>query len=107
MYVRKYTKLLMEEVLSSTQNFSVSISRLFIIKIARNNCFITIVILFTKIFTYLTFDLLFHDGSPYHIETSPVNCSANQQADFYMIRISFMKELNCWSIQNNYIVAML
>ena len=26
---------------------------------------------------------LFHDGSPYHIETSPLICAANQCTEFY------------------------
>ena len=29
---------------------------------------------------------LFHDGGPYHIETSPLICSANQWTGFYDIR---------------------
>ena len=37
--------------------------------------------------------LLFHVGGPYHIETSPLICSANQWADFCMIETSVMKEL--------------
>ena len=36
---------------------------------------------------------LFHDGGRYHIETSPVICSANQWTGFYMITASVMKEL--------------
>ena len=36
---------------------------------------------------------LFHDGSPYHIETSPLICNANQSTGFCMIRSSVMKEL--------------
>ena len=35
----------------------------------------------------------FHDGGRYHIETSPLICSANQWAGFYMITASVMKEL--------------
>ena len=31
--------------------------------------------------------------SPYHIETSPLMCSANQWAGFFKIGISVMKEL--------------
>ena len=37
---------------------------------------------------------LFHDGGRYHIETSPLICSANQWTDFYMLTTSVMKELN-------------
>ena len=36
---------------------------------------------------------LFHDGGRYHIETSPLTCSANQRTGFYMISASIMKEL--------------
>ena len=34
--------------------------------------------------------LLFHDGRPYYIETSPLICRANQWTDFYMIGNSIM-----------------
>ena len=37
--------------------------------------------------------LLFHDGGPYHIETSPLIYSANQWTGFYMKGTSIMKEL--------------
>ena len=37
---------------------------------------------------------LFHDGGPYHIETSRLICRANQWTSFYKIRTSVMKELN-------------
>ena len=33
----------------------------------------------------------FHEGGPYHIETSPLICEANQWTGFYMIVISVMK----------------
>ena len=36
---------------------------------------------------------LFHDGGPYHIETSRLICRVNQWTVFYMIGTSFMKEL--------------
>ena len=36
----------------------------------------------------------FHDGGRYHIETSPLICSANQWTGFYTIMASVMKELN-------------
>ena len=39
---------------------------------------------------------LFHDGGPYHIETIPLICRANQWNGFYMIGTSVMKELMCW-----------
>ena len=35
----------------------------------------------------------FHDGGPYHIETSPLICSANQWTGFYMVGTSAMKKL--------------
>ena len=34
-----------------------------------------------------------HDGDRYHIETSPLTCSANQWTGFYMITVSIMKEV--------------
>ena len=37
---------------------------------------------------------LFHDGDPYHIETSPLIRRANQRTGFYMTGISVMKDLN-------------
>ena len=36
----------------------------------------------------------FLDRGPYHIETSPLICKANQWTSFYMIVASVMKELN-------------
>ena len=36
---------------------------------------------------------LFHDGGPYHIETSPLTYHANQSTGFYMTGTSVMKEL--------------
>ena len=36
---------------------------------------------------------VFHDGSPYHIDTSPMVCTANQWIGSYMIGTSVMKEL--------------
>ena len=41
---------------------------------------------------------LFHDGDRYHIETSPLICSANQWTGFFMIMASVMKELNMCDI---------
>ena len=35
----------------------------------------------------------FHGGDPFHIETSPLICSANQWTDFYMIGTYVIKEL--------------
>ena len=37
--------------------------------------------------------LTLHRGGPYHIETSPLICGANQWTGFYMIGIPVMKEL--------------
>ena len=39
------------------------------------------------------FLLLFHDGGPYHIETSPLIFRASQWAGFYVIGTSVMEEL--------------
>ena len=43
---------------------------------------------------------LFHNAGPYHIETSPLICIANQWTGFYMIGASVMKELNLSCIQD-------
>ena len=40
---------------------------------------------------------LFHDGGPYHIETSLLVCSTNQLTGFYMIGTSVKTELMCYS----------
>ena len=37
---------------------------------------------------------LFHDGDRYHVESSPLICSAYQWTAFYMITASVMKELS-------------
>ena len=34
-----------------------------------------------------------HDGGPYHVETSPLICTAISWIGFYLIGTSFMKEL--------------
>ena len=34
-----------------------------------------------------------HEGGPYHIETSPLICSANQWTGVYMIGTSLMQKL--------------
>ena len=44
---------------------------------------------------FQTFTQLFHDGGPYHIETSPLNCSLYQWTSLYMIGTSVMKKLSC------------
>ena len=36
---------------------------------------------------------LFHDGDPYHIETSPLVCFPNQWTGLYMVGTSVIKEL--------------
>ena len=41
-------------------------------------------------------DQLFHDGGRYHIETSPLICSANQWTGFYMITAPVIKEFKDW-----------
>ena len=46
--------------------------------------------LLIKCITVLSF---FHDGGPYHIETRPLICSANQWTGFYMIGTFVMKGL--------------
>ena len=37
--------------------------------------------------------LLFHDGGPHYVETSPLICSGNQWTGFYWIVTFVMKEL--------------
>ena len=46
-----------------------------------------------RLFSKRTITLLFHDGGRYHIETSPLICSANQWTGFYMLTASVMKVL--------------
>ena len=41
---------------------------------------------------------LFHDGGPYHIETSLLICRANQLTGFCMIGTFAMKELTALSL---------
>ena len=41
----------------------------------------------------ITLLAFFHDGGPYHTETSPLIRRANQWTGFYMIGTSVMKEL--------------
>ena len=42
----------------------------------------------------ITVSLTFlHDGNPYHIETSPLSCFANQWTGFGITRTSVVKEL--------------
>ena len=36
----------------------------------------------------------FNDGGSYHIETTPLNCRANQWTSLYMIETSVVKELS-------------
>ena len=38
--------------------------------------------------------LFFYDGGRYHIETSPLSCSANRWTGFYMLTAYVIKELN-------------
>ena len=47
-----------------------------------------------------------HDKGPYHLETSPLICRANQLTGFYIIRTSAIKELviafaPVWHRENN------
>ena len=46
------------------------------------------------IFNFSSFFFNFHDGGRYHIETSPLICSANQWTGFYLISASVVKELS-------------
>ena len=46
---------------------------------------------------------IFHDGGPYHIETSLLICYITQWTGFYMTGTFVMKELNHTYMQNNYL----
>ena len=46
-----------------------------------------------KVFTANALILLFYDGCPYYIETSPMICFVNQWIGFYMIGTIVIKEL--------------
>ena len=43
---------------------------------------------------------LFHNRGPYHIETNPLICSANQWTGFYMIGSCVIKELRGLNPEN-------
>ena len=62
---------------------------------------------FRLVFLYLTLNIfnfvllghkLFHDGDPYHKETSSLIFRANQWTGFYMIATSVIKELNVLTV---------
>ena len=44
---------------------------------------------------------LFHDRGPFHIETGPLICSANEWTGFYMIGTSVLKELKYLSLKTD------
>ena len=50
-------------------------------------------------FYYQMSNQLFYHGGPYHIETSPLICRANQWTGFYMIGTFVMNELK-WSCES-------
>ena len=39
---------------------------------------------------------IFHEGSPYHVETSPLICRANHWTGVYVMGTSVMKELKAF-----------
>ena len=55
---------------------------------------------FAKVFVRVIINSFMAEVPPYHIETSPLICSANEWTGFYMIRTSVMKELTL-SFQND------
>ena len=57
-------------------------------------CGVKICTLFTffNVYFFSCFEL-FHDGGPYHLETSPLICRGNQWTGFYMIGTPVMLEL--------------
>ena len=52
--------------------------------------------IFLPVTAIMVWFYLFHDGGPYHVETSPLICYTNQWIGFYMMGTSFMKELKCF-----------
>ena len=50
-------------------------------------------------------DLLFYDGGPYYIETSPLICGTNQWTSFPMIGTTFMKELKGLKTTQQYLFS--
>ena len=52
---------------------------------------IIIVSIAFSISVFQNLELVFHDGGRYNIETSSLNCSANQWTAFYIIGTSVMK----------------
>ena len=83
---------------------SVSIPNFFLISIQKmtwNNCAYLLPQAFfstplSRLVWYLHVQTIqfFHDGSFYHIKTSPLICSSNQWTGFYMTGTSVMKKLN-------------
>ena len=49
---------------------------------------------FCRLVPWCSLVQLFHGAGPYHTETSPLICSGNQLAGFYMIETSAMKGLS-------------
>ena len=47
---------------------------------------------------------LFHDGDPYHIETSLLIISANHWTSFYMIGTTVMTEIRLHKLLQNFLV---
>ena len=54
---------------------------------------VTTEVLSRILLTFSEETLNFPDGGRYHVETSPLICSANQWTGFYMITLSVRKEL--------------
>ena len=59
--------------------------------------------LFTIPFFILT-NFALYDSGPYHIETSPLICTANQWTGFYMIGTSVMRKSNYKDIRSVHLV---
>ena len=62
--------------------------------------FASLSLIFVRMSNFLKIGQHFHDGCSYHIETSPLICSANQWTDFFMIGTSAMKELKLLRIKD-------
>ena len=61
---------------------------------SNDNVFVTLNNFTCYFYIWESFLQLFYAGDRYHIETSPLTCSANQWTGFYMIAASVMKELS-------------
>ena len=64
-----------------------------------NDVFLVFLLLMMYFWYFYLVFLVFRDGGRYHIETSPLICSANQWTGFYMITAAVMKGLKLSELQ--------